>query len=198
MANYNINYNNTNSNTNHHHHQQHHNTSNENINSVNTTNSTNATTLAANATSTEPPLATLSTADDDTNSKLKQQHPQQPNTNLNGKKLFATQTSAPTPIVEEYVATSVDTATPPLNFLNTSNSTDHCDMTSLEILNKCHLDLFPKKDIVCDDVNCMSVVEQLPILNGEYIQFIGESKKTKNNKKTKRLFYRKSGSFGHT
>ena len=57
--------------------------------------------------------------------------------------------------------------------LNNSNSTDHCDMTSLEILNKCHLDLFPKKQTVCDDVNCMAIVEQLPILNGEYIQFIG-------------------------
>jgi hypothetical protein len=63
--------------------------------------------------------------------------------------------------------------------LNTSNSTDHCDMTSLEILNKCHLDLFPKKKTICDDVDCMSIVEQLPILNGEYIQFIGNlNKKT--------------------
>jgi hypothetical protein len=52
-------------------------------------------------------------------------------------------------------------------------SIDQCDMTSLEILNKCHLDLFPKKKTTCDDVDCMRVVEQLPILNGEYIQFIG-------------------------
>ena len=61
--------------------------------------------------------------------------------------------------------------------LNQSNSMDHCDMTSLEILNKCHLDLFPKKKTTCDDVNCMSVVDQLPILNGEYIEFIGPSGK---------------------
>ena len=52
-------------------------------------------------------------------------------------------------------------------------SIDQCDMTSLEILNKCHLDLFPKKKTTCDDVDCMRIVEQLPILNGEYIQFIG-------------------------
>jgi hypothetical protein len=58
--------------------------------------------------------------------------------------------------------------------LNNSNSTDHCDMTSLEILNKCHLDLFPKKKTICDDVQCMSIVDLLPILNGEYIQFIGK------------------------
>jgi len=63
----------------------------------------------------------------------------------------------------------------PFNHLNTSNSTDHCDMTSLEILNKCHLELFPKKDMVCDDVNCKSFIEQLPILHGEYIQFIGNA-----------------------
>jgi len=63
----------------------------------------------------------------------------------------------------------------PFNHLNTSNSTDHCDMTSLEILNKCHLELFPKKDMVCDDVNCKSFIEQLPILHGEYIQFIGKT-----------------------
>ena len=58
--------------------------------------------------------------------------------------------------------------------LNNSNSTDHCDMTSLEILNKCHLDLFPKKEMICDDDNSKSVIEQLPILNGEYIHFIGK------------------------
>lgn len=48
-------------------------------------------------------------------------------------------------------------------------------MTSLEILNKCHLDLFPKKKTICDDVDCMRIVDQLPILNGEYIHFIGPS-----------------------
>lgn len=53
-------------------------------------------------------------------------------------------------------------------------SIDQCDMTSLEILNKCHLDLFPKKKTICDDVNCMRIVDQLPILNGEYIHYIGK------------------------
>ena len=55
-----------------------------------------------------------------------------------------------------------------------NKSIDQCDMTSLEILNKCHLDLFPKKKTICDDVNCMRIVDQLPILNGEYIHYIGE------------------------
>ena len=55
-----------------------------------------------------------------------------------------------------------------------SSSIDQCDMTSLEILNKCHLDLFPKKKTICDDVECMRIVDQLPILNGEYIHFIGK------------------------
>ena len=71
---------------------------------------------------------------------------------------------------------SYENSSPPSDCinLNNSNSTDHCDMTSLEILNKCHLDLFPKKKTICDDVQCMSIVDQLPILNGEYIQFIGK------------------------
>lgn len=54
-------------------------------------------------------------------------------------------------------------------------SIDQCDMTSLEILNKCHLDLFPKKNPICDDVDCMRIEKQLPYLNGEYIQFIGNT-----------------------
>ena len=59
------------------------------------------------------------------------------------------------------------------NLSNSNNSADYCDMTSLEILNKCHLDLFPKKEMICDDLACKNIVEQLPILNGEYVHFIG-------------------------
>jgi hypothetical protein len=66
------------------------------------------------------------------------------------------------------------TSTQPAHHSNNNSVSDQCDMTSLEILNKCHLDLFPKKPTVCDDDKCMAVLEQIPILNGEYIQFIGK------------------------
>ena len=56
-------------------------------------------------------------------------------------------------------------------------SVDQCDMTSLEILNKCHLDLFPKKKTIYDDKECMSMSDQLPTLNGEYVHFIGNQYK---------------------
>jgi hypothetical protein len=65
-------------------------------------------------------------------------------------------------------------ASSPSLLTTVSNTNDPTDMTSLEILNKCHLDLFPKKKAHCDDEKCMSIVEQVPILHGEYIQFIGK------------------------
>jgi len=66
--------------------------------------------------------------------------------------------------------------------INLSNNTnDQCDMTSLEILNKCHLDLFPKKSPVCDDDGYMKFVSKLPMLSGEYVQFIGSSGKLNND-----------------
>jgi hypothetical protein len=66
--------------------------------------------------------------------------------------------------------------------INLSNNTnDQCDMTSLEILNKCHLDLFPKKSPVCDDDGYLKFVSKLPMLSGEYVQFIGSSGKLNND-----------------
>ena len=62
----------------------------------------------------------------------------------------------------------------PLIVENSSTNGHLNDMTSVEILNKCHLDFFPKKQAVCDDEICASIVEQIPILHGEYIQFIGK------------------------
>lgn len=62
----------------------------------------------------------------------------------------------------------------------TSNN-DQCDMTSLEILNKCHLDLFPKKSPVSDDELCLRFVAKLPTLSGEYVQFVGYSGKLNND-----------------
>lgn len=53
------------------------------------------------------------------------------------------------------------------------------DMINLEILNKCHLLIFPKKNPVCDDEILMKAFsENVPILSGEYICFIGPSGKS--------------------
>ena len=57
------------------------------------------------------------------------------------------------------------------------SSVDNCDMTSLEILSRCHLEIFPKRDTCYDDETCRAVGDMLPTLNGEYIQFIGPSGK---------------------
>ena len=55
------------------------------------------------------------------------------------------------------------------------------DMTSLEILNKCHLVIFPKKNAICDDETFMRIfLDTVPILSGEYICFIGPSGKFNN------------------
>jgi hypothetical protein len=62
-----------------------------------------------------------------------------------------------------------------INLNGTVNSIDQCDTTSIENLDQCHLYIFPKKKTECDDDHCMKVVDELPILNGEYIQFIGPS-----------------------
>lgn len=52
------------------------------------------------------------------------------------------------------------------------------DMVNLEILNKCHLLIFPKKNPVCDDDSMMRTFsETVPILSGEYICFVGPSGK---------------------
>lgn len=63
---------------------------------------------------------------------------------------------------------------------NSANNNDQCDMTSLEILNKCHLDLFPKKTPTSDDDSSLKFVSKLPTLSGEYIQFIGSLNDQKN------------------
>lgn len=52
------------------------------------------------------------------------------------------------------------------------------DMINLEILNKCHLLIFPKKNPVCDDDSLMRTFSDIvPILSGEYICFVGPSGK---------------------
>jgi hypothetical protein len=54
------------------------------------------------------------------------------------------------------------------------SATDQYDIASLEILNKCHLDLFPKKSTIYDsDDNYKDIESNLVLLCGEYIQFIG-------------------------
>ncbi len=50
---------------------------------------------------------------------------------------------------------------------------DQYDIASLEILNKCHLDLYPKKQTVYDDYDCSFIEKQIPLLSGEYSQYIG-------------------------
>ncbi|CAF0916960.1 unnamed protein product [Brachionus calyciflorus] len=52
------------------------------------------------------------------------------------------------------------------------------DMTSLEILKQCHLDIYPKKTPVCDDETLLKAfIDTVCILSGEYICFIGPSGK---------------------
>lgn len=58
---------------------------------------------------------------------------------------------------------------------NSSVASDTCDMASLEILKR--RDMYPIKSTVCDDDKCLSIIDQLPILNGEYVQFVGPSGK---------------------
>ena len=55
------------------------------------------------------------------------------------------------------------------------SATDQYDIASYEILNKCHLDLFPKKSKIYDttDDNYKDIESKLVLLCGEYIQFIG-------------------------
>jgi hypothetical protein len=51
---------------------------------------------------------------------------------------------------------------------------DQYDIASLEILNKCHLDLFPKKQTVYDDYDCSTFETKIPLLAGEYNQYMGK------------------------
>jgi hypothetical protein len=83
--------------------------------------------------------------------------------------------TAPAPTEAANFSTTTTTVTTTTTDSHNNSVNDPCDMTSLEILNKCHLDLFPKKPTVCDDEKCMAVVDQVPILNGEFIQFIGKT-----------------------
>jgi hypothetical protein len=60
------------------------------------------------------------------------------------------------------------------------SGTDQYDITSMEILNKTHLDLFPKKTTIYDEIStaatsdCYKDIEtKLVLLSGEYIQNIG-------------------------
>ena len=58
------------------------------------------------------------------------------------------------------------------------SGTDQYDIASLEILSKCHLDLFPKKSTIYDDNlnyadNYKDIESKLVLLCGEYIQFLG-------------------------
>lgn len=59
------------------------------------------------------------------------------------------------------------------------STTDQYDIASLEILNKCHLDLFPKNKPIYDDNsfadNYKDIESKLVLLCGEYIQYLGSS-----------------------
>jgi hypothetical protein len=55
---------------------------------------------------------------------------------------------------------------------------DQYDITSIEILNKCHSELYPKKEAIIDDnnddINNLINLLNIPLLSGEYIQFVSK------------------------
>lgn len=97
--------------------------------------------------------------------------------------------SQPTEVVPTGIGTAnlITEADYDINISNNSAAScpDHCDMSGVEILNKCHLDLFPKKLVVIDE-ECSggkyaAQISQLPTLSGEYEQFVGLSGKSNND-----------------
>lgn len=98
--------------------------------------------------------------------------------------------SQPTEVVPTGIGTAANLITEADYDINISNNSaascpDHCDMSGVEILNKCHLDLFPKKPVVKDEECCggkyAAQIAQLPTLSGEYEQFVGMSGKSNND-----------------
>lgn len=63
------------------------------------------------------------------------------------------------------------------NTTTNSNTSDQYDIQSMEILNKCHLDLFPKKRTILHNdltpVESNDIEKKLILLSGESIAFIG-------------------------
>ena len=62
--------------------------------------------------------------------------------------------------------------------LVTVGSVDHCDMASMEIVNNPYMEIFPKQSTKYDDKSLEGTTDLFPILDGEYIYYMGYSGKS--------------------